>query len=353
MGKFGKFKYAARELPEGREGTPVSMKGVREYTKKFLLEATTKEVDPIEAVFAPGVPRQWSPYYSWNGEFTDELALMTDASARQKQDDDWGPWIVTCKYTTEIDFNREIPNDQNSGGSDPRNKNGEHNNPEFEPPEYEWTAEIENIALPVDLDGKAWLNSANEPLKPAPTIPVAFPVFNMVRNELKLTMDTICDYSMAINTDKFMTAPPGFALCMPIRAKQVAKGPLRYWRATYQIKFHWSLIKGNNQVVQNFWNNAILGVGNAPQGVAAKGPFQPLVPDTGMSELRNVLENGVQVKKPFPIIPAPSVPVMLDGAGLRAKVDAKLNRIIPHLLQFKAYKEKPFAQLFKNFNFIG
>lgn len=335
-----KFLKPAEELMDG-EGTPMDVTGLREYTVRYLLIALTPDVNEIDCCLAEGVPRLYAPHTTVSRyKFGDPLSLMIKSSAKRRDENDWQVWIVTCLFSTRNPNNTEIPTDQ-SNNPDPRSSTGSQNNPENELPEYGWRGEDENLAIPVDLDGRFFGNSATEPLKPAPIIPVTYPIFVIQRNDLVMNRDIISDYNKALNTDVFMGAPPGYAMMLLIESDIKYKGPYQYWRSTYRIKFHWSLQKGNNQNVVNFWKNLKIRIGDA-----FDSPFQPLVPDMGMSELKDV--NGV--KRPVPIMPTPGVPVMLDGAGLRATVDPDKGRIIPTMVPFKIYQKRPFADLFKNFN---
>lgn len=343
----------AEELVESPSGTPFSMDGNRTYTKKFKLIANVKNVDPIEACLGPGVPRQWSPYYSYDKRVNDPLALLHTISAERESKEDWQVWIVTCQYSTERP-NREIPSDQQSGNDPSNNSNGSNNNPEREMPEYEWDAHEENIAIPYDMDGNTFVNSALQPFKPAIPIRTISPVFIMTRNENNVTREFLSTYSMSINNDTFMGAPPGFCLCETIKAKMQFKGPRQYWRATYRLKFHWLLDPDNQKIFQILKdlfvgkNKQINQPGNAVFDVE-NSPFQTWILDQGVSELKQVNILGVPVPIPVPIIPVPAHPVLLDGLGKRAVRDPKTGQIPPTYLKFKTVKDKSFAKLFKNF----
>lgn len=345
----GKFVGEAEELIESPEATPFSRDGTRTYRKQFRIIANVMNVDPIEACLAPGVPRQWSPYYSFDTRVYDTLALCHTISAKREASDDWQAWIVTCEYSTEMP-NNEIPSDQQSGNDPSNNNTGSNNNPERETPEYEWDAEEEHVAIPHDLEGKVFVNSALQPFKPAPTIRVVSPIFVMTRNENNLAREELSKYAFATNTDNFMGAPPGFCLSYAVKARMQFKGLIRYWRATYRIKFHWSLDPDNPRL-KDVWE-LVVKPGQLNGNLLVKkvfGPFQTKLLDQGISKLKQVNENGVVVQKPVPIIPVHQHPVLLDGAGGQAVRDPKTGLIPPTYLGFTTVKEKPFAKLFKNF----
>jgi len=245
MASLNDYYGLVDELPEGRAGTPFNHGGAREYTRKFLVHIKNKEMGPVAVCWHPGLPKRYDFYKSKSGVEYDLTSLCIKKSAVPKntqQGDDWVQWIVTCEYSSELG-KMAAPDDPGDPGDPGKPESGDSpksagasTNPELEPPELEWDWEIKNEAIPVDLDGQPFINSANQPLSPPPTVEVAFPVLVVTRNELQYDVDVAAEYAYAVNQDVFMGRDAGTVQCMPARAKAVYRGFLQYYRVTYRLR---------------------------------------------------------------------------------------------------------------------
>jgi len=322
---------ATEELFDERPGTPFDDTGgdaKREYVRKFRMMVNSPLVDQVTVGFGPGIPRPYSPMQRADGFIVDPLALLLRISADMEVKDDWQSWIVICFYSTKVP-----PGGPRPGSA---NKPGHSDKPESDPPDVEWDSEVIRMALQYDSEGKAFLNSAQQPFTPAPTFEVGFRVAMISRNELQYDNDKAEEYQFAVNKDDFRGKKPGQCLMYPWKAKKIYKGPYEYWRITYKIRFitHWKNLPGN--LVLRTW--------------------QPRFLDAGLNELRLKFFFGAA----GPAIPIPkmvlvpiynkmgqpiSQPVCLDGAGKEAKPDLVTGKVLPTWLTFKTHLEQPFKPL--------
>lgn len=343
------------ELPFQRDGTGWNAKGPREYVRKFLVMVTDKTLTAAEVCYAPGIPLPFAPFVSIDGKTHDIAAFNVHTSAAQPDQKDWQRWIVTCQYSTDMPAAGQGSSSQGT----PAQNQGQ-NNPELEPPEIDWDFEVVQHALPSDLDGKAFLNSARMPFSPTPTFEQAFAVLVYSRNEMVFNRKAAAEYAFAINSDRFLGAAPGQAQCLPPKAHMVTKGQWTYWRVTYRIRF-----RDDEDVVEFLAGPNPLAPGFGPQTIHTKRSprtWQPQFLDQGLcqltpipfsspiggSPLLGVVDEDSLPKEPVPIrkrnVPI-SQPVCLDGSGKEAKQDPKTGKVTPVWLKFRVYKEKPFAKL--------
>lgn len=212
------------EMEDSNSGTPVSMDGITEYTKNFLIVIDDKSLAHSAAICAhPELPKKGAFYRTPLNNYFDEFALMDKSSAQVLNKDDWSKWIATLHYTSRMP----------SGG--PRKQQGQ-NNPEQDPPSVHWETEVIQKAMPFDLNGRPFNNSATTAYKPAPTMELARPVLVFTRNELTFGPFKIDYWALRFNNRVFMGRPIGTCRCEPPTGEMVFHGNLRYWRVTYRIK---------------------------------------------------------------------------------------------------------------------
>lgn len=319
------------ELFAGRRGTPFSADMKRDYVRRFRVTVKEKDIAAVSVCSCPGLPWAYSPYQTATGTEYDLLALLVKMTAEPEHEDDWQNWIVTCEYSTELPAGGGATGGGAAGGpvgtggnlgqvGRPNQGSGALNNPEMEPPELDWDFEVVQRHRPKDLDGRPYVNSAGQPLTPAPSQEEVYAVLNYTRNELAFDRSVATKYAFAVNSKVFLGASPGRAQCLPPKARKVWRGSLGYWRVNYRIRF---------------------------LSETSENRFQPEYLDQGLMEidpvsggLRNILLKGG--------VPA-SQPVLLDGAGRKAvsaREQSALNgdnppvgdtEITPTFLSFRTY----------------
>lgn len=298
----------------------------REYDRFFRVRVKLKEMASVSSCIAPGIPLPYSFYLSGNGEDYDLRALCIKISAKEENRDDWGSWIVTTHYSTQMP-----PGGRTVDGSGnplfpgtAAASAGATNNPELEPPEVEWDFEVEPEAPSNDLDGKPYTNSANMPFTPAPMFPSGYPILAMSRNELSFNIATAANYSFAVNSDTFMGFAPGTVFSYPPKAKRAQRGDLFYWRVNYRLKF-------------SYWLDDL--------GAIKK--FQPRILDQGMYKWTpgpiGQLEKGF-ISPIYRGATKLTQPDLLDGTGKPVVPNASGVRI-PKYRNFRQFYAIPFASL--------
>jgi hypothetical protein len=329
MANLNQYYGKVDEVWDGRRGVPFNHGGPRTYVRRFLVNVKSKFMASAAVCWHPSLPRPYSSYVSGDGVEYDFSALLVNLSAEQKgsgEKDDWVQWMVTASYSNDlgkmgVPDRTEMPGDptnpQGTGTGGASNQGGSTTNPEFEVPEREWDWEVSHVAMPTDLDGKPFVNSANQPLTPAPTIEIARPVLVVTRNELTFDVDVATQYAFAVNSDKFFGWEPETIQCLPPRAKTVYRGALEYQRVTYRLRFH---------------------------GADSGGTWQPQFLDCGTSHIDTRVGSATE-NQPVPIIvrSAPiSHPVLLDGNGQRQIIPAgKVG--VAKFIDRRTYNKLPFS----------
>lgn len=225
------------ELFDGRDG------GLRDglqrnYTRRFQVMTDDKRVGPLEVIFAPGIPRLYSSYLSFDTNEIDFFAICRSVVPVQDADD-WQLWSVTCEYDTQSssEFGNVAGQPGTIGQPGAGGGSGAAGDPTQEPPAYEWTSETKEVALVVDIEGDPILNSVGLPFDPPPTTPIAWPVLRYSRNELTYDRDEKAQYFYKTNTTEFLGAGPGKVLCKPITGSSRYIGPYRFFRVNYEFHF--------------------------------------------------------------------------------------------------------------------
>lgn len=218
--------FSCERLFSGREASPAwSATGERSYVQRYRVIVKHKEVDQLSVCRCPGLPVIGS-FYITPTSF-DLLAILSEVSAAPENDDDWQNWIVTVRYST-------VPP---PGGFPIINQQpGTQDNPENDPPDIEWDAEVVQHSPRYDLDGWLYKNMAGQLYKDA-SFPTGVSVLSITRNELQFNVPKAILYNFAVNSDMFLGFPPGTAQCQPPKAKVMFRGTFRYVRVSYRIHF--------------------------------------------------------------------------------------------------------------------
>lgn len=227
------FFASVDELAGPRRGTPYALGEDRDYIRQWLVKVKDKNMGPAAVCRAPGLPLPGSFYVTPSDYDLLARAIRFEANPRDTDESTWEYWVVTVTYSTRLPAGGfpDAPGWPSDGSG------GASNNPELEPAEVEWDFEVVQAAYFEDLNDKPFLNSAGQKFQPHPTFEVGYPVLVVSRNELYYDVDKAIEYAYAVNDDVFLGAPPGTVQCYPIKAKQLYKGALRYWRMQYRFRF--------------------------------------------------------------------------------------------------------------------
>lgn len=333
------------ELRDSRTGSPFMAGGERQYERRWTVVTNIVSLDPNTVCQAPGIPLPYSPYVSDDG-FINDLNAVAVSFRAEKVDaqDDGFHWIVTVTYSTKVPVGG-IPALTMFGSS----AMGSQNNPHLEPPDVEWDWEIIREAPARDLDGRAFLNSANQPFTPAPTFEKAIAVLVYSRNELTYNRQTATRYAFAVNSDPFLDAPPGTAQCLPPRGKLEHRGEMQFWRVTYRIRFGAPRFpQGPGTITVGAGESIASAVLDRPARAGLENEletWQPEILDAGLCQLQtNAARSNFNQPVPIRRHGTPiTQPVCLDGHGrVLEPVD---GRITPVFLKFRRYRAVPFSKI--------
>lgn len=138
-------------------------------------------------------------------------------------------WLVDIEYDT--DTNSQDEQDQQRP-----------ENPLDEPWDYDWSFEQFSRPLDKDFDGKAVVNSADEPFDPLPEVDDCRMVLRLTRNEAEYPRALALEYANAVNDDEFLGVSAGYVKAKPVSGahqwKKLSDGTLfGYWRLTYEFHF--------------------------------------------------------------------------------------------------------------------
>lgn len=347
MPSVSDFKSIKETYDGTRSGMPFRSDGSRDFVRKFIVKVFNTSLGADAICQAPGLPLPFSPYVCEDGAEFDLAAVMVEISAVPADPASRKVWIVTCNYSTRVPEGG-VPEFTRMGSI----FTGTQNNPDLEPPEIDWDFEVVQRAPIRDLDGEAYVTSANQPFIPAPQFEAARNVLVYTRNELDFSRAYASQYNFALNSDTFLGAAPGTAQCLPIRAKRMHRGRLAYWRVTCRIRFGLAKYKESTNKVQGSSNSGLLSATGGLGALAPEPPatelesFQPEILDAGTLEIQKTL--GIPwYKHPVPIWRhgvQVSAPVLLDGAGSVSLPDAD-GKIKPHYRKFRQFQSQPFARL--------
>jgi hypothetical protein len=316
------------EIHSSRVGTAFRPRGGRDFNQYFKVWTSNPFYGPNEICTCRGLPAPYQLYVTKEGFDTDINAVCVESSAAlvdEAKDDNRYIWLVTCKFSVDVP-EEGIP-DYTGFGNDPFSSG---NLPWLEPPVIEWDDETVSYAPQRDLQGRPYLNSAGVPFTPAFTIEAGRNVLVVIRNEATFDDGIAGKYAFCVNSVPFLSALPGCAQLMPIRAKQMFRGLISYYRCTYRIRFGRFLGPGElNPTLAVLWPILTLTPGgflamqflqNSPLN---RESFQPYLLDAGLTELRVtgpiIGGNPTPTNIYFPGSATPiSQPVPLNGSGQRA-----------------------------------
>ena len=227
--------WVSTELLPEREAVPFNAGGPRDYVRRYQVIMTNKFHDPLLACAAPYIPRPYAMYITETGYDTN--ALVVHISAQHREDAEMlAIYIVTVKWSTEIPTNG-IPENFGMPSSGGQQSGGPENNPELEPPDIDWDYEEVKRSGMTDLDGNPMTNSALMPFNPPIPIEGCRPILVYTRNDKSFDGIKAATYANTFNTDTIGGRLPGTLLNLAPKAKLMQKGPIRYARVTYRIKF--------------------------------------------------------------------------------------------------------------------
>ena len=301
---------------------------VRTYSRQFRVMTNQIDLTPVDVCQHPALPQPWDPYRNSRGYTRDPYSRAIRSSAEREHgsnQEEWKPWVVTVEYSSEMP----------EGGPGfvwgwPNNPFGEQSDPQLQRPVWYWEAETVQYPLPRDLDGRSFLNSANAPFSPPPTLPVSFPVLVVIKNEFKWDRAKVDRYAGAVNLTTYLNMPPGsIQLVDAPRPVTLWWGGLKFYRVTYKMRFKPS---------QLFLND--------------DRTFQARILDAGFHRRAQISVFGV----PIPNTPTPllrinsqnSTPVLLDGLGQPKRpetVGAFVGQILPVYVQFRTSGEVEFREI--------
>jgi hypothetical protein len=340
--------FVSCDLTYSGEGTPSSYSGERKFLQEFLIVTKEKLLDPKAVCLCPGLPLIGAPYIAPGGLSLDSGALLIDQQARRQAKDDWQNWIVTCNYSTTIPKKSQDPD-----------------HPEQDRPDVSWDYEtIQFTPLAVQEmeihkpDGTVtrkiataatgffpiW-NSAMQSFSKPPEGGIAFPILKISRNELSHDPDRAIYFAYALNLYKFLGKPPNVWQCRPPRAVAKYKGPIGFWRVSYEIALA-PLIPNPIYVPADEANDR-----EAIGDPIIYRPWDPYVQDQGMFEIQDDPDRP-NFGKLVAIKDAHNRPVThdvpLDGNGKAAEMDGFTGRIFPTYILFKFYFPVDFRDLLVN-----
>jgi hypothetical protein len=333
------------ELIDTRGGTAFQSDGDREYFRKFHVIVDRKEIGAsVICALAPGLPAPFSPYLSPDGIEFDEFALLVNKSAVRLDSTEFFHWIVTCQYSTQVPEGG-VPELMKEGAW----ADGAQNKPWLMRPHIEWDWEEFTHYPSRDLDGKAYVNSADMPFAPAPGFPAARAILVVRRNEPSFSREIASRYAYSVNRDLFLGAKPGCVQSLPPRGVPRNRGPLQYYEITYRLRFGLPLRHDPTGLLERILDRA-----GIERKVLELQPFQPELLDQGTHEIQRIA--GVPFTgRPVPIIRYGQVvnrDVLLDGSGKEAKRNAN-NEIVPTFLRFREFHAVPFRPIIEKGIFGG
>lgn len=207
-----------------RRTASIDEKGVRKYTRIFLIITDDPVTDAGTVRDAPGTPEMFDSYEVPTNTLGTEFFVDDGATLGEKRpiEDQENPfrWELECNYSSTTGR----PGD---GEEDPMDR----------PATYDWDYDVAKEPVTQDIDGRAILNSADMAYDPPPEKDVAYDVLTIERNEDDFDPELAAEYAFAINLDSFMGYDPGQARMRPIKAKSQYENGQEFKKVTYVIDF--------------------------------------------------------------------------------------------------------------------
>lgn len=338
------------EIIDTTDGEPFISGGSRQYTRRWHVIVKKKDFGAGSVCSCDRLPKPYSIYQTFSGKEFDDLAVLVRYHAKRIDGDEFYHWLVTGTYSTEVPEGG-IPTLTNIGIE----LTGSQAKPWEERPIIEWDWEETTEVPQRDLDGKAYLNSANMPFMPAPSFPTARNVLVLTRNEASFDRVIATKYRYSVNSDTFLGAEPGTVKCLPPRMKQRNRGPLQYYQITYRLVFNLPKMPDPpTRTQQQSSGSGLATIGKKVKGTEELQSWQPELLDQGTHQLQKFA--GLPFEgEPVPIIkygsPA-SQPVLLDGAGRVLKPNAD-GILVPKYITFRRFPAVPFKPIIERGIFGG
>lgn len=325
------YYQSVEEIYDG-EGTPFDANMVRSYVRRFRVKTKYTTMGPAAACACPGIPMPYAPYIPGRPFEWDMYARAVRISARRERatENEFSSWIVQVDYSTQMPDGGPIPPSEIGLGFSGL---GAQNKPWDEPPALEWDPETTTTTPLADKDGNPFVNSAGQPIYPAPPVEQGVAVLTIKRNwrfnSLYQSRLHVEKFSHVVNANAFVGASRGQVLSLPPKAVERYRGPLRYWEMTYRLKFK----KGP----QN-WKGWL-------EHLFTHDTWQPKLLDAGMYEIKHVAG-----------VPDPNrrlVPIFRAGVQVTQPVPLKNGRMAnptdpisaQNWLRFRYYAEEDFTDL--------
>ena len=198
----------------------------RETERSFgytLIVRCSSERDPSSVVkAAAGVPRIGSPYSHPLGTEANSAAVCRSVMPRYI-----GPrqWEVTCQFSAQAweqgDGKEETPLD-----------------PLSRRPKRSWSGTIYDTYPEKDAAGKWITTSAHELVNPRPSIPRAYNVLNITRNEAYFDVHRSVEFQNSVNDATWIGFAAGTAWFLPPDAEEIAESGITYVRVTYHFQIN-------------------------------------------------------------------------------------------------------------------
>lgn len=351
-----------KEIFAGREGAGFSATSPhRNYVRKFRVTCKPglsildiDNIDDTDVLSDSRLPRPFGSYFSnWSNpgdlqggvthisnHYADLLALAVDFQVAREQQDDSISWIVTVRYSTDIgpsgpDYRLMFGGTQ--FGQDVTNPESPQFKPWLQLPVFEYGFAESTTARQFDLTGTPFVNSALQPLTPAPTVEIAYATLGMTRNERTFGPDVVSYWAYAVNNATFMGYPAGRVQVMPPQAKVLWLGTQKYYQVSWKFRF-------KPELTVKVWSPTSGAV------VEEQETWQPLFLDCGFYELTNI-DDGPQTLVPIYRHAArvSNQPALLNGKG-RALVRPNESPVgkTPVFLKRSVYPARDFGTLFNN-----
>lgn len=357
---------------EGRDGTALDVSGDREYKRYYLVMVKMKEISAFQVCLCPGIPALGSVYVHPNQIQYDALAQAARISAKQQVNDDWGNWIVTVEYTTKVP-EEGISALYTIQGARPQDI---QDRPWLDPVKMDFGSEIQHEAPPHDRRQKAFLNSAEMPLTPAPSFEIANSTVTITKNLRVWDADLQDKYAFALNDRLFLGREAGMAQCLPPDVKQASRGRQKYYRGVFKVRlkrldpisYTVVLSSGGSTTTSTTTTSTSTTPREGGTIVTIQPPplprppivrgwrtWQPRLLDNGMMERVPVSGPGQPGDDPKfsyrdiwgssgrPV----SSPVLLDGNGRRQTARDENGNLIPIYLDFEYYQYVDLNTLFQ------
>lgn len=286
-----------------------SVQGGRTYSVSLRVETNNAYVGPLQVIRSLNL--KMGDYYQFpmlefNGDPAapvgaekDTGSFLNSVSARRESEDALS-WVVTMDFNP-YDLVHELGDEATEDGSA---------NPLNMRPKVSWGGSKFEVARARDLDGKPFINTANEPLEDVPKFEETRPLLTITRNEETFNAAYANQFKDTVNQDTFLGYPPNTVKCKDIVGERDYHAD---WGYFWEIKYEFE-IRDDTATDGDGWTTVLTNIG-----------FRELVGSTPTE----VIIGGKPV----------SEPVLLNEAG------RYVPGADPHYLEFRVYESVDFGQL--------